>query len=350
MRKTMRRLLPVVVLLTACGDGNEPPPPHDPVSATVLTGNEQQAPVGTQLPLQVAIFVSDVDARSVSDQQVDFVVVRGDGQVTDGSAVTDEEGIARTRWTLGTTAGLHVLEARVVTGEGREPIVATVTATGEPGPAAEVVIAEDEYQLVSGVVFDLFPEVRVNDQYGNRILAAPITLTAPAPLLIDESRISSVLETTTEVTITSGLASATVRVTVLEDLTQLIGAEGTYSCSGRLETTIEGLGDVVLTRDDNFFTIDSIGSGPAGAVATFWTHRTRTVELEDGTTSQFVSPAHPMIVLRHEPGYILFDGVRGEEPENRTRNEREFFVYSGGDFCQGWSPLETFAAIHINWG
>jgi len=107
---------------------------------------------------------------------VNFVVSEGSGTVWAGAALTDDSGIAREWWTLGTrTSETQVLEVRVVGRNGTRLVYGTFTATALPGPAArtEVVAATDT------VTAELLPALgppglRVMDAYGNPVEGSPV--------------------------------------------------------------------------------------------------------------------------------------------------------------------------------
>src|SRR5688572_20506095 len=108
----MRRLpisalaLGALLLGAACDGSPSGGGRRDPARLDVVSGDLQpQATAGAELPAPLVVRVVDDRGRPVSDQLVNFVVTAGGGTVFAGSALTDRDGVASERWTLGTVAG-----------------------------------------------------------------------------------------------------------------------------------------------------------------------------------------------------------------------------------------------------
>ncbi|HET7462952.1 MAG TPA: Ig-like domain-containing protein [Longimicrobium sp.] len=144
----------------------------------VVAGNTQSAAAGAELPQPLVVKVSDAKGRAVKGQVVNFVVTAGGGQVFAGTALTNDDGLAQERWTLGKVAGApQTLEARAVdSSTGQALVFATFTATATAGAAATVGALNGD-SLVSGVsgsaVEDSFAVV-VRDPYGNAVPGAQV--------------------------------------------------------------------------------------------------------------------------------------------------------------------------------
>src|SRR5687768_10505090 len=112
MRKATRSsLLPLVlvastVLVNSCGGDRVagPRPAGPPKSVTIVSGDLQTGTVGAALPSPLVVRVTDASARPVAGQVVNFRVVKGGGSVFAGAAITNANGLAQERWTLGTVA------------------------------------------------------------------------------------------------------------------------------------------------------------------------------------------------------------------------------------------------------
>lgn len=103
----------VVCTLAACAapaDVNQVTPP---LSMSVVSGNGQHAPPGTELPNPLVARVEDAHGHAVAGQIVNFRVVSGDGSVFAGAAISNRNGLVQERWTLG-FGGLQRLEARAI--------------------------------------------------------------------------------------------------------------------------------------------------------------------------------------------------------------------------------------------
>ncbi|HEX5872676.1 MAG TPA: Ig-like domain-containing protein, partial [Longimicrobium sp.] len=68
---------------------------HAPASMDIVSGNDQQATVGQELPQPLVVKVVDEQGRPVRNQLVNFRVTAGGGSVFAGSALTNRDGIAQ---------------------------------------------------------------------------------------------------------------------------------------------------------------------------------------------------------------------------------------------------------------
>lgn len=116
-------LVAAAVLLPSCSKA--------PVEAAVagslslVQGGAQAVQAGSELPNQIIVRVLDADGKPLGDHPVGFTVSAGGGAVQPGSALTDENGEAKTKWTLGTGELTQRLNATV---QGLEPLAITATA------------------------------------------------------------------------------------------------------------------------------------------------------------------------------------------------------------------------------
>jgi len=170
----MTRALPVFALaallaLAACDSptgGSSAPARVD-----VVSGNQQAAVAGTELPQPLVVRVVDARARPVSGRAVTFVVTAGGGHVAAGTVVTNADGVAQDRWTLGTaSADSQRVEARVVDAAGTAAVLATFSAAATPAaPATLVKLGGDvgTGQVAQPAADSL--AVRVVDAFGNGV-------------------------------------------------------------------------------------------------------------------------------------------------------------------------------------
>jgi plastocyanin len=91
------------------GDGGGTGP--SPNSITKTAGDLQVAPAGTALPESLAVTVKDQSGAVLPGVSVTFAVTSGGGSVSPGARVTDAAGIAKTRRTLGPSAGTQLVTA-----------------------------------------------------------------------------------------------------------------------------------------------------------------------------------------------------------------------------------------------
>jgi hypothetical protein len=132
MRNVVR---PLLITLTGAGaaaglgcGGSDLVLPNEgrPAALAVVTGNNQTASGGQALPNPLVVRATDSQDRPVGQIRVAFVVTAGGGTTQPDTAVTDNDGRASSRWTLGMSPGTQTVAARVV---GSDPITATFTGT-----------------------------------------------------------------------------------------------------------------------------------------------------------------------------------------------------------------------------
>jgi hypothetical protein len=111
------------------------PSGSEPSALAVVAGNNQTAPGGQMVPEPLVVQATDPAKRPVGQVRVAFVVTAGGGATSPDTAITDADGRASSRWTLGMTPGVQGVEARIV---GSNPVSATFTGTASStstGPA-----------------------------------------------------------------------------------------------------------------------------------------------------------------------------------------------------------------------
>lgn len=82
-----------------------------PASMAKVAGDSLTAPASSVLPTQPTVRVADAGGAPVPGVEVHFAVVSGGGQIAPLRAVTDADGRASTRWTLGEARGEQALRA-----------------------------------------------------------------------------------------------------------------------------------------------------------------------------------------------------------------------------------------------
>jgi adhesin/invasin len=134
-----------------------------------VAGGALSGPAGVALPEPVAVQVFGSDNQPLAGVPVAFVAAQG-GSVNPATATTDEDGVARTRWTLGRTAGANVLTATAGTA------ATTITATATAARAATVTLVSGDNQTApAGSAVLTAPSVRVADAFGNLVQGAVVT-------------------------------------------------------------------------------------------------------------------------------------------------------------------------------
>jgi len=129
MRLCSLALFAALLVLASCVAPVDTNQAAGPLSLSVVSGNNQTGPPGTELPAPIVALVEDSRGHAVKGQIVNFVVVSGGGSVFAGAAITSADGIVQERWTLG-FSGPQQVEARAVdNATGAKITFATFTAT-----------------------------------------------------------------------------------------------------------------------------------------------------------------------------------------------------------------------------
>jgi len=151
---------PVMILATAASGS--------PSSILVVTGAGQRAAAGAVLPKPVAFRVVDADGNGVADAAV--VLSPSGGKVLEGTLHTDSLGVARTRWTLGHSAGdytlaVHVDGIRKLLKVGARAVpaaAANLSFEDAPSKTAAKAKAKRLYALVTDVYGNPVPDAKVS--------------------------------------------------------------------------------------------------------------------------------------------------------------------------------------------
>jgi len=270
-------LAAAVAALAACGDSTGAkvgPAAH----LDVLSGNTQTAPVLTELPQPVVVRVTDDKGHAVKGQIVNFVVTAGGGHVFAGTGLTNNDGIAQERWTLGGVAGApQTLEARAVdSATGQALVFATFSATATAGTPTQAeptgASATSGDTVVAGVVGSVVEDtfgVLVRDAAGNPVPGAQVAWAVTSgggsitsPTTTDASGVARtqwVLGTGTGPvqTASATVAGTTVRFSAYPATTlQKTAGDGLTAAAGSPVTvTVKAMG----------------GSGPIGDLPVHWT-------------------------------------------------------------------------------
>ncbi|HET7229617.1 MAG TPA: hypothetical protein VFJ16_06415 [Longimicrobium sp.] len=164
-----------LLALAACSDSTGSGKAGPPARLDVVSGDLQpQAVAGAELAQPLVVKVVDAKGKAVEDQLVSWVITAGGGHVFAGTSLTDANGEARERWTLGTVAGdTQRVEARAVNPTtGQALVFGQFRAFANPGPATQFV-AEGAINAAAG---DVVPAVtvRLTDGNGNGIAGAQV--------------------------------------------------------------------------------------------------------------------------------------------------------------------------------
>ncbi len=98
-----------------------------PAELQAVSGNGQAAPAGFEVAEDLVVRLVDDAGNGVGGRSITWVVSTGGGTVSPVNATTDGDGLARTRWTLGSSVGTNTLDA-VFSGLTAVPFTATASA------------------------------------------------------------------------------------------------------------------------------------------------------------------------------------------------------------------------------
>ncbi|MGE5803902.1 MAG: beta strand repeat-containing protein, partial [Gemmatimonadota bacterium] len=142
-------------------------------------GGGQNAQVGTAVAVAPSVIVRDASANPVLGVTVTFAVASGGGSVTGATQTTNAAGIATVgSWTLGTVAGSNTMTATAA-GSGITGNPVTFSATGTPGPAAQLTVTTHPSATAqSGAAFAQQPTIQLRDGSGNPVSQSGVVVTA----------------------------------------------------------------------------------------------------------------------------------------------------------------------------
>ncbi len=176
----VRRLVPTLALLTACGGADLVLPGEgEPAAIQVIHGDGQSGRVGAALAEPVVARVTDGQGRPIDGVAVAFDLPDGaDAAVTPGTALTGTDGQAAFQVTMGTRVGS--LSAQVTVGAPGSrllsaPVSLTAVSADANGMAA---VAGDSQTAPVGADLPDPLVVQVTDGFGNPIPGVTISWTA----------------------------------------------------------------------------------------------------------------------------------------------------------------------------
>ena len=150
-------------------------------SLVILTGNNQAGVVGRELQGSLQVLALDQNEEVLPNIPVTFNVTGGEGRVSSSVAVTQNNGVALTRWTLGPTDGENTLTAtagEMLEDSSRGDSQAqslTFTATANEVEYALSAGDGNNQQGISGGILARPLEVIAENQLGERVANEFIT-------------------------------------------------------------------------------------------------------------------------------------------------------------------------------
>ncbi len=183
MRSSTFARISGLLLLASCLSPSDIRDRAGELSLSVVSGDNQTAPPGTELPNPLVARVEDSRGHVVRGQIVNFIVVSGGGSVFAGAAISGGDGIVQERWTVG-SSGPQQVEARAVdnqTGEKLTFAIFTATLTDVQPPVVSNVAASPANPAV-GAPFDLTAVVSDTFTGGSNIAAASYAADSGPPV------------------------------------------------------------------------------------------------------------------------------------------------------------------------
>jgi alpha-tubulin suppressor-like RCC1 family protein len=146
-----------------------------PAALEIMSGNQQTGPVGQLLAAPLVLRVKDALGNGVPGVRVDFSTPAGGAFA--GTGVSDATGAITARWALGQKSGTQAARAAVA----GSAVVADLTATAQPGPAASLTILSGDGQTgPAGQMLPLEIRVTARDAFGNPVGPGTVVTFSPS--------------------------------------------------------------------------------------------------------------------------------------------------------------------------
>ena len=211
LRRPLAHILAAAVL-TACGETG-PSEQLPPAAVTNVTGAPLAGPAGAALAERVVIRVEDGSGNPLPGVSVAFSVTGTGASVDPATAITDDRGEARTRWTLGRTPGQQTL---TVTAGGSTSIQITATA-GPPQIASLAINGGNNQTATAGSNLPTAPSVVARDASNNPVQGVTVFFSVMSG--------GGSVTNSTSVTDAQGVASAGTWRLGVSNGTQLLSAQ-----------------------------------------------------------------------------------------------------------------------------
>nr|MBA3260582.1 Ig-like domain repeat protein [Gemmatimonadales bacterium] len=193
----------------------------NPTSLVQISGDDQSAPAGFQLPDSLVVRLLDDNGNGIGGRSVTWVVPASAGVVDPVNSTTTADGYAVTRWTLGSAAGDYTINAVF---SGLPSVAFTATATSDV-PTTLALLSGNGQTGPVGTTLPGSLRVRVTDANGNPVQNVSVTWEA-----LGDGSVSS----TTTGTDAQGVAQVSMT---------LGGTPGTYTTTA----TVNGLAGSPVT-------------------------------------------------------------------------------------------------------
>ena len=209
-----------------------------PHSLDKVSGDNQSGPANTQLTEPLVVFASDEDGTAMAGVRVSFTVTTDGGMLSSNTdanpcifrsakssivVITDANGQATTKLTLGSEPGTNTIEVSV---PGLEPETFTATATAQAMPHTLTTVCGEDQAGTAGERLAKPLVVLVSDENGAAMAGVAVSFAVTAG--------GGTLTTTTDTTNATGRARTWLTL-------------GSELGTNTMEATVEGLAPVAFT-------------------------------------------------------------------------------------------------------
>src|SRR6185436_13450424 len=179
---SLRSLTKCFSIVVACwaiscnSDSTSPVPTAG--SLQIISGDGQVGTVAAELPGRLTVRLIDINGKPIARREVRFVVTAGSGALAAASAITDDDGVAEDRWTLGeSTAGDQRVEASAAVDRSHATqIKATFGATARADvPDTVRVVSGNGQMAITNTQFADSLLAEIVDRFGNPAAGVVVT-------------------------------------------------------------------------------------------------------------------------------------------------------------------------------
>jgi hypothetical protein len=242
------------ILVAACGGGGADTQPDDVETVSKTAGDGQEGVVGQLLPDPLSVTVT-LDGAAAAGVTVNWST--SGGSLLPTSVETDENGLARTLWTLGTTSGAQTATA-TVSGATGSPVTFSATAQA----AVATVLEEAGGNGQTGEINSQLAEpvqARVTDEFGNAAANVPVNWTATGAA-VSVPTVPSDAAGVSQVAVTLGSTAGP--ITIIATSEGLIGSPVTFTATATEPAAIPTAAAVTV-RDNNFLSVRNMTTNAA---------------------------------------------------------------------------------------
>lgn len=160
----------------ACGDDLTLPGEGEPARISIVSGDTQTDTVGQSLALPLVVKVTDSNGRLVEGVEVVFTLPAGSGVEPNDTILTGPNGEAAVDYTLSTTAGEQLVEARAAAITPATSSSTTFRVIAEPEDATSLRMADGNDQTAEvATTLPVSLAVKAVDRFGNGVPGIEVT-------------------------------------------------------------------------------------------------------------------------------------------------------------------------------